>query len=129
MAYLLDTNILIDLADGVDETLVRFEQLSSLALAMSAISAAELEGSIEADPQYREMREVPTRALLQAITILPFTADCTRLLAQMFQARGYNRKHMLDMMIAAQALDSNRTLITRNPKDFIGIPRLQIDAW
>lgn len=129
MKYLLDTNILIDLADGVSHTVDRLAKLPINALALSAVSAAELEVSIVATPDLSAIRESPTRALLQSLIILPFTESTSRMLATIVRERGYNRKHMLDMMIAAQALDSGLVLVTRNAQDFSRIAGLQIEDW
>jgi tRNA(fMet)-specific endonuclease VapC len=129
MNYLLDTNILIELADGRATTVTRLESYALTDMAMSAISAAELEGSIYTDPSFTALREPPTRALLQLMTILPFTSVTAQALGYVFQALGYNRKYFADHMIAATALEHGLTLITRNVRDFADIPGLKLEAW
>lgn len=129
MRFLLDTNILIDMADGVTATLDRIAPIPLSDLAMAAISAAELEASIVADPEWQAMREPPTRALLNAITILPFDAATARRYGEIVAACGYNRRKAIDRLIVATALVHGLTLMTRNLADFGDIGGLEVEDW
>ncbi len=129
MRFLLDTNILIDMADGVTATLDRIAAIPLADLAMAAISAAELEASIHADPEWAAQREPPTRAVLNAITILPFTAATAKAYGTIVEACGYNRRKAVDRLIAATAIENGLAVVTRNAADFGGMPGLVVEDW
>ena len=129
MRFLLDTNILIDMADGVTATLDRIAPIPLADLAMAAISAAELEASIFADPEWQAQREPPTRAVLNAVTVIPFDAATARRYGEIVAACGYNRRKAVDRLIAATAIAHGLTLVTRNASDFSDIPALILEDW
>ena len=62
-----------------------------------------------------------------SINIVPFTAECEA----KFQELRSLRRHVgtLDLRIAATALVSDLTLVTRNQKDFSRVPGLRIEDW
>lgn len=129
MKYLVDTNILIDVADAVDTALERISTFDPGDFAMAALTAAELEASIVADPDLSARREQATRPLLNTLTILPFDAAIARRYGAIVAACGYNRRKAIDRMIAATALANGLTVITRNPGDFADVFDLVIEDW
>jgi tRNA(fMet)-specific endonuclease VapC len=129
MIYLLDTNILIALANREQQMIDRFKQLQPSEAAMSVISAAELESGLTADPAVLARRELPTRALLRAIPVLALTQDTSEIYGHIVRTVGFNRNRFADLLIAATALEHGLTVITRNVRDFVGIPDLKIEDW
>jgi tRNA(fMet)-specific endonuclease VapC len=127
--YLADTNIFIYVADGYGDIRARFATLPLAGLAMSAITAAELEASIHALPDEAARREARTRPLLATITQIPFTAEAASAYGYIVQQCGYHRRKAVDRMIAAQALVLGATLITANAADFRNIPNLKLEDW
>lgn len=129
MIYLLDTNILIALANRDQPIIDKFKQLAATEAAMSAMSAAELESGLTADPAVLARRELPTRALLRAIPILALTQETTEIYGHIIRTVGFNRGRVADYLIAASALEHGLTLVTRNLRDFVGIAELKLVAW
>jgi predicted nucleic acid-binding protein len=129
MQFVPDTNIFIYVADQYRDYRQRFAGLSLAGLAMSAITAAELEASIHAEPADSARREASTRPLLASVTQIPFMADAASAYGYIIQHCGYNRRKAIDRMIAAQALTLGATLITANPSDFREIPNLVLEDW
>ena len=128
MAFLLDTNILIELRDGDPETVRRVTALEG-AVMMSVISRIELEGGVHREPEQAGRRLPRLEVVLSSIPTLAFddlSADAYR---RILAASGYSRRKLLDRMIAAQALVHRATLVTRNPGDFQDIPGLDLIAW
>jgi tRNA(fMet)-specific endonuclease VapC len=58
---------------------------------------------------------------------LPFTDDAANLVASWRAAR--IRVKVMDMRIAAIAIDKGATLVTRNVRDFNLVPGLKLDVW
>jgi tRNA(fMet)-specific endonuclease VapC len=129
MLTLLDTNILIYVADGVGNARARFAALSLGQIAMSTLTAAELEASIHTDPVEAQAREVRTRPLLLHVAQAPFSAEAAARYGQIVRAQGYSRRKAIDRMIGAQALAMGAKLITANPADFADIEGLMLEPW
>jgi tRNA(fMet)-specific endonuclease VapC len=126
MAYLLDTSFLIGSVlgkakDGLPRVL-RHQQL-----ALSFITLAELyEGAFHhTDP---EGAILDLRVYLQDFALLPITDGFLLRFAELrAQLRRLGKKRSdFDLLIAATAIHHDLTLITRNVRDFEGIPDLRI---
>ena len=128
MAYILDTNVAIHLRDGdalIDE---RVDALDP-PLLLSVISRVELEadlGRLDASAAERRAR---LDALLEVVPVLPFGSDEAKAYRVIVETCGFSRRKVLNRMIAAQAITSGATLVTRNADDFRDIPGLTLLEW
>lgn len=128
MAFLLDTNVAINLRDGDEAVTAKVAALEG-AILLSVITRVELEGGVYRDPAQVGVRRSRLDAILAALPVLSFddtTADAYR---QIVETVGYSRRKLLDRMIAAQALVHRATLVTLNGSDFQDIPGLDLMAW
>lgn len=131
MIYLLDTNIISYLIRSRDYALIdRFEATAKQArLGVSAITVAELFYGVhkKASPKLA----VAVREFLYPLE--KFVFDDSAGLAY-GQLRAYLEASgqvigAHDMLIAANAVSLNATLVTNNVKEFARIPNLTIENW
>ena len=128
MAYLLDTNVLIGLRDGDPMTAESVAALDG-AILMSIVSRVELEGGVYRDPSQAGVRGPRLAAILDTLPAVAFDDACADAYRAILQSAGYSRRKLVDRMIAAQALVSRATLVTRNPADFQDVPGLDLLTW
>ncbi|MFM9864272.1 MAG: type II toxin-antitoxin system VapC family toxin [Micropepsaceae bacterium] len=128
MAFLLDTNVAIDLRDGDPAITANVAALSGAVL-ISIVTRVELEGGVYRDPANAAVRRARLDVMLKAIPALAFDEAAADMYGKIVAGAGYSRRKLLDHMIAAHALVHRCTLVTRNPTDFAGISGLQLLAW
>ncbi len=128
MKFLIDTNVAIHLRDGEPAVSARFAALP-LQPMMSVVTRIELEGGVYRDPAEAAVIRARLDLALAQIDILAFTAAEVAVYGSIVEGRGYSRAKVLDRMIAAQAIVAGATLATLNPRDFRGIPDLQVLDW
>lgn len=128
MAFLIDTNIAIDLRDGNEAVIERMAALSDVPM-LSAISRVELEGGVYRDPLWAGVRRTLLDELLARLPVLSFRNEEALVYGAIVAALGYSRRQINDRMIAATALVHDLTLITGNAEDFRSVPGLKLDIW
>ena len=128
MAYILDTSVAIDLRDGVVEIEDRVVTLRG-GVSLSVITRIELEGGVHQDEPDAARRRERLDILLESLPVLPFEAAAAESYRMIIEAAGFSRRKIVDRMIAAQALASDATLVTRNAGDFRDIPNLKLLEW
>lgn len=128
MAFLLDTNVAIDLRDGDPVVTGKVAALQGAVL-FSIVTRVELEGGVHRDPAYAAVRRVRLDTLLSAIPTLAFDDLAAEIYGTIVASAGYSRRKLLDRMIVAQALVHRATLVTRNAADFADVPGLSLLAW
>ena len=132
MAYLFDTDQVIDALADHPQVRGLIEHLRSQGVAMSLISYMEAYQGVLAD---RSTVHVSAKfdELLGVLEIVPFSTATARICANLradLTARGRRvRPRALDLMTAATALEHGLTLVTRNTADFADIPGLRLYAW
>lgn len=128
MAVLLDTSIAIHLRD---ETAGIGDLISNLGAQafLSALSRAELEGGVAAIPEVAQIRRAKLDIVLSTLDIIDFTDEMAATYGQIVMKNGFNRRKIIDRMIAATALVADLTLITTNGDDFADIPNLKLEIW
>jgi len=125
--YLLDTNACIDFLLGRSERLRERIGQHFGALAVSAITVAELRvGSrTSSDPQ-RDGQRIDNFVAL--IGLAPFDDKAAECYGGVVREVGVRRKSF-DRLIGAHALSLGLTLVTNNEADFADIPGLRVENW
>ena len=127
--YLLDSDVIIHHLNGRDRAQEFLENLMNEPVHISSVTFMEVvEGiPLNADPELASRR---WQILLGGIVLLPFDeAEATRAAQARRDMRAQNlsvRARVLDIMIAATALEHELVLATNNPADYRGISGLQI---
>ena len=124
---LLDTSVVIDLPRLTEDALPVFATISAITLA--ELSAGP---QVASDPATAQARQLVLQQAEASFDPLPFDAACARRFAVVAAAlRNSGRKtraRAFDALIAATALAHDLPLYTRNPKDFDGIPEVELHA-
>jgi tRNA(fMet)-specific endonuclease VapC len=126
--YLIDTNIAIHLRDGLETVLDKVAEHRD-AVAMSALSLAELQRGLYKSPQLWAIRQARLAVILRSIPVLPFDAVAAEAYGQVIAQIGWAKGRDFDRMIAAHAISSDRILVTANTTDFADVPGLAIENW
>jgi tRNA(fMet)-specific endonuclease VapC len=124
----IDTNIAIDLRDAQPEAvaaLARQDERPSL----SVITRIELESGVFKDPALAISRRETLHNLLARFPVIDLNEDDILAYGQIVSALGFDRRRILDRLIAAQCLTRNAALITRNPRDFREIDGVNLIEW
>jgi tRNA(fMet)-specific endonuclease VapC len=129
--FLLDTNICIYIIKRKPQQVVdRFQALNLSDVGISSITVAELEYGAYKSQRIEQNRAALSQFLLP-LEIVPFDERTT-------QAYGELRATLerqgtvigaMDLLIAAQAIALNLTLVTNNTNEFSRIQNLELDNW
>ena len=128
MAYLLDTNIVIHLRERNALVIGKFQQLTEPPL-ISVATQVELEGGVYVDPDISDRRREAVDALLALFPVIDFDAEMAAAYGAIILRVGFNRRKIIDRMIAATALVKGLTPITSNADDFTDIDNLGVETW
>jgi len=131
MKVLLDTNICIYMIkNNPPEVRTHFERFSPGEVGISSITVAELRYGVEKSAA-REKNASALEAFLLPLEILSF--DLHDALAYGNIRADLERQGIpigsMDMLIAAQSVARDLTLITNNMKEFQRIPSLRCENW
>lgn len=126
---LLDTTFLIDTERGGVELDAVIDDNDDVAVA--AISVAEILVGVElASDQYRPTREAFVGAVISSIPIVPYdlsvAGEHAKLLAAVKLAGRPRGAH--DLIIAATARATGRSVITADPEAFQALPGVDVEA-
>jgi tRNA(fMet)-specific endonuclease VapC len=130
LSYLLDTNILSDLVRNPGgEVATRITKVGENSVCTSIVVAAELRyGALKSTSEKLAER---IDLILSALEILPLEAPADREYAAL-------RRHLTrqgtpigpnDLLIAAQALAQDLTVVTGNVREFSRVPGLKVENW
>lgn len=128
MAYLIDSDWLIDYLAGEPPAIRLLERLADSGLAISIITYMEAYQGVlrSSDPENAARR---FDALLRAIRLVSITTGvarrCATIREELRPKVGRVRQRALDLLIAASAIEHNLTLVTRNANDYKDIPNLR----
>lgn len=130
MRYLLDTNILIDIARRRSAAEQRLMRLRPGDGGMSIVTYLELVFGAQKSDRPKERMAV-VEELAELIPVLPLDRTCAayygRLRADL--ERNGLRIGALDMLIAAHALSLGLTLVTNNTREFARVQGLSVENW
>lgn len=119
--YLLDTNICIYLLRNSGPAAARLREAGPEAVAVSAVTAAELLAPRRAVAPADRALEAE---FLGLFPVLPFDRPAAEAYARLPFRRG-----RYDQLIAAHALSLGFILVTNNEADFSGVDGLQLENW
>ena len=123
MAYLVDTNIMVDFTRGNAKAADYLDSLGDACL-LSAITALEL---IAGARSQREVNNLDI--MISAYEQISATADVTRRAYYLMKTHAKSAGlQTLDALIAATALEEGLTLATKNRKHFQMISELQLEV-
>ncbi len=123
MAYLVDTDVLIDCMRGNPDAVFCLQSLAG-DYALSRITALEL---VVGSRDNRNLAEIDR--FLETQTILPLVAEIGARAYSLVKT--YARSHGLqpfDALIAATAIEENLTLVSKNRKHFAMIANLSLQV-
>jgi tRNA(fMet)-specific endonuclease VapC len=125
MRYQLDTDFLVYAlsAGGPERRRLRSLADSDAVIAMSAVAWYEFSRG----PRTPEQLAV-ARAFLGEDGIVAFSEALAAEAAEVFRRLGSPRKRAADVAIGVTAAVHDAVLVTRNARDFAGIPGLRVEA-
>lgn len=131
MAFLLDTDTCIYVMNSrPPKALERFRQCAVGSISVSEITVSELEFGI-ANSKNREENRCRLNEFLHPLQVLSYRSPASRFYGEL-RSRLKNDGQLIgsmDMLIAAQALAENLTLVTNNTKEFTRVPGLRTENW
>ena len=131
MTYLLDTCVLSDFARGEANTLDRVKTTPPAVIAVSSITAMEIEFGLALDAVRARKLAPVMHALLRAVAVLPYGVEDARATASLraaLQKRG-RPIGAYDVLIAGCALARGLVLVTSNEAEFRRVSGLRIENW
>ena len=120
-AYTLDTNAIIYYAKDDAQATEKLDSIftESSLIYLSTVSEIELFGF----PQFAHEEEEKIEQFLRAVIILPLNSQIARIAGSLRKQFGIKT---IDSAVAATALITRSTLLTRNIRDFKKIPNLSL---
>ncbi len=128
--YLLDTNMVIYLQRGIPSVMQKLLVLGRQGVALPSLVVAELAYGVEKSTHQARNRDRLEQLLLE-FNVLPWAHTAMWHYARHFHAlrqKGQTIGHM-DLLIAAQALAEDATLVTNNLREFERIEGLKLENW
>lgn len=129
MAYLLDSDIVIDYLGGDVTTKQMVDSLKPSSFYISVISYMEVLQGILVGPDPIAMRQAFDDFVADAPVLpvsTPVAERCAMVRADLQQRGRSFRPRALDLLVAATALVHGLTLVTRNKADYRDIPNLNL---
>jgi predicted nucleic acid-binding protein len=122
----LDTDFLVYALGVADKERRRLLRLvdSDDAIQMSAVAWYEFSRG----PRTPEQLAVARSLLAPTDGIVPFSEELATRAAEVFRLLGSPRKRAADIAIGVTAAALGATLLTRNRRDFAGVPHLTLEA-
>jgi len=131
MRYLLDTNICIYIIKKKPiEVIKRFTKVRTGDIAVSNISVAELYYGVCKSSKPNE-NMIALQEFLSPLEVLDFNKEAAIAYGNLragLEAKGTPIGAM-DLLIAAQAVSENLTLITNNEKEFRRVVSIKVENW
>jgi tRNA(fMet)-specific endonuclease VapC len=131
LRYLLDTNIFIYIRQGRPESVVRrFSKLGAGEAAVSIISYGELFfGACKRGQRPEDLERLRTlMGLLPCLTLPEAAAETYGAIRAELELSGQLISN-IDLWIAAHALASGLTLVTKNEREFRRVRGLKVQNW
>ncbi|MEO5574030.1 MAG: type II toxin-antitoxin system VapC family toxin [Gammaproteobacteria bacterium] len=131
MKFVLDTNICIFIIkQKPPQVLKQFKNYEAEDIGISAITLAELQFGV-VKSQHREKNQQALNEFILPLAVLEFNSEAAFVYGEV--RAGLTRTGQLigalDMLIAAQALSANATLVTNNVREFARVTGLRVENW
>lgn len=130
MAYLIDSDWVIDHLASVPQANELLEGLAEEGIAISVITYMEVFQGLLRSPAVQEEVEPLFDAFVEGVPVIPLSLAVARRCAQLRETVRRQKKRVnaraLDLIIAATALEHDLTLVTRNVDDYQDIPELRL---
>lgn len=129
MANLLDSDVVIDLLASEPNIVALVRSLAPAGLAMSAVTYMEAYQGVRrgVDPV---AEEAALQDLVASFPVLPFTATearrCALIREELRRQGRRTESRSLDLLVAATAIEAGFVLVTRNTRDYRGIPNFRL---
>lgn len=131
MKYLLDTCVVSDFVRGEAGTLSRIKATSPTLLAISSVTALEIEYGLRLNPARAAKLEKPLGQFLERITTLDFNREdalCAAGLGVALRQAG-TPIGAYDVLLAGCALRRGLVLVTANSSEFSRVAGLTLENW
>jgi predicted nucleic acid-binding protein len=129
VAYLVDSDWLIDYIAESPEAVELLERLAPVGVAFSIVSYMESYQGVARTTGPEEARR-RLELILENIPVIPFSLSAARRCAELREQLRQHGKRVnqraLDLIIAATAIEFDLTLVTRNLDDFNDVPELKL---
>lgn len=131
MRYLLDTNTISYFVRGEAAVLTRIKATAPELIAISSVTAMEIEFGPQLNPARARKLAPVINALIKSIETLPFTAEDAKAAAAIRASlqRAGKPVGYYDLLIAGTAIRHGLTLVTSNTKELSQIGGLRIEDW
>ena len=127
MAYLIDTDVVIDQLARDPATVAMLDQLAPAGLVISMVTYMEvLQGILEGpDSAFKESEfDLFTEEVPIAVFSRRVARRCAQLRVDLKRQQRRVRPGAIDLLTAATALEHGYTLVTRNRADYADVPGL-----
>lgn len=128
MIFLIDTDIAVYAINDVRGLKAAFRSTDASSLMTSALVYSQLLQGIDSQPD-PAIERLLIDSFMLALIVVPYDEAAAVRYGEIVAAKGYNRRHTLDRMIAAHAISLDATLVTNNTADFADIDGLRLENW
>lgn len=133
MRYVIDTSTLSSLMRSEPAAARRLTQIQPGYVTVPQPVLAEIFFGLERLPRSKRRHDLERRfaQLARELSRLPWDDDVSACFGRSKAAlqKGGRRVEDFDLAIAAHALSTAATLVTRNLRHFVGIPGLRVEDW
>jgi tRNA(fMet)-specific endonuclease VapC len=129
--YLLDTTVISDFTRGESAVLARLKAAGKREVAISTVTAMEIEYGLLLNPARARKIEPVIRALLADMAVFPYEqedASATAAVRAALAKRG-TPIGPFDLMIAGTALRRGLVMVTSNSNEFARVGGLNLEDW
>jgi tRNA(fMet)-specific endonuclease VapC len=129
--YLLDTCVLSDFARGDPRTLANVKQTPPTDIAVSTLTAMEIDFGLALDPIRARALGPILRGLIDAVSVLSYEIEDARanaVLRAALQRRG-RPIGAYDALLAGCAIARGLVLVTANEKEYSRVSGLKLENW
>ncbi len=127
--YCLDTNIVIDLFRGEEDTIAKIDTIRDKVIFITTITLCELFKGAYQSSRKRDLYVIKNFA--SSNEIITLCVDSCEIFGEVYLELKKKGKLIPepDLMIASIAKQNNLTLITRDKNHFKNIPNLSLEIW
>jgi tRNA(fMet)-specific endonuclease VapC len=131
MKYLLDTNTISYFVRGEPAVLSRLRATRPELVAVSSVTAMEIEYGLQLNPSRARKLAPVLNALFQSIETLPYALEDARVTGALRASLRKAGKPVgyYDVMVAGTALRHGLTLVTSNTRELAQISGLLLEDW